>query len=249
MKIGILTFHHGYNFGGFLQVFALQSYLQKNGYDVSVINYINPTHRLRKIINILHPKRALNLPYEFQKTQVFHKIHSDKLKLTTKLSNCSDISEMNFDTVILGSDEIWNFNNMMFGFDRCYFGGGFSAKRKIAYAASFGPRQLNEKKPESLVKDLKALDSISVRDRNSQKFLKQLTGTDVPIVADPTFLVNFTNETHKLKTNRNYALVYGVSFEKQALASMRQEAKKRDLELISIGYRVPQTDRFVYDVS
>lgn len=39
MKIGILTFHQAENFGAILQTYALQTYLQKQGYSVEVIDY------------------------------------------------------------------------------------------------------------------------------------------------------------------------------------------------------------------
>ena len=40
MKIGIITYHFSINYGALLQCYALQRYLQKQGNDVVVINYI-----------------------------------------------------------------------------------------------------------------------------------------------------------------------------------------------------------------
>ena len=39
MKIGILTYHSGYNFGANLQAFASSSYLKSLGHEVKIINY------------------------------------------------------------------------------------------------------------------------------------------------------------------------------------------------------------------
>ena len=39
MKIGILTFHFGNNYGGLLQCYALQEVLKRAGYEVEIINY------------------------------------------------------------------------------------------------------------------------------------------------------------------------------------------------------------------
>ncbi len=39
MKIGILTPHYALNAGAALQAWALQTYLQKNGYEAKVVNY------------------------------------------------------------------------------------------------------------------------------------------------------------------------------------------------------------------
>lgn len=38
-KIGILTYHTGYNYGASLQNFALQTVIRKMGYDVETINF------------------------------------------------------------------------------------------------------------------------------------------------------------------------------------------------------------------
>ena len=40
MKIGILTLQYGFNYGGVLQCYALQSFLESLGHEVQVINYV-----------------------------------------------------------------------------------------------------------------------------------------------------------------------------------------------------------------
>ena len=47
MKVGIITFHFVSNQGGVLQAYALQTYLEKNGYDTSIINYRPGYHTIR----------------------------------------------------------------------------------------------------------------------------------------------------------------------------------------------------------
>ena len=39
MKIGILTFHWATNYGAVLQCYALQTYLESLGHEVTIINY------------------------------------------------------------------------------------------------------------------------------------------------------------------------------------------------------------------
>ena len=41
MRVGILTFHHTYNYGASLQAFALQTYIESLGHEVFIINYLN----------------------------------------------------------------------------------------------------------------------------------------------------------------------------------------------------------------
>ncbi|MCI7617983.1 MAG: polysaccharide pyruvyl transferase family protein, partial [Firmicutes bacterium] len=39
MRVGILTFHCARNYGAVLQAYALQTYLEKQGHQVYVIDY------------------------------------------------------------------------------------------------------------------------------------------------------------------------------------------------------------------
>ena len=38
-RIGIITFHAAYNYGSALQATALQMFLEKNGYQVDILNF------------------------------------------------------------------------------------------------------------------------------------------------------------------------------------------------------------------
>ena len=42
-KVGILTFHYGYNYGGVLQAYALQQFLLSKGFEVEIIIYLKLT--------------------------------------------------------------------------------------------------------------------------------------------------------------------------------------------------------------
>ena len=44
IMIGVLTFHHVYNYGAILQTFALQKFISDNNYEVKVID-IRPFDR------------------------------------------------------------------------------------------------------------------------------------------------------------------------------------------------------------
>ena len=40
-KVGILTFQNAHNYGASLQLYALKTFLCKNGYNAEAINYVN----------------------------------------------------------------------------------------------------------------------------------------------------------------------------------------------------------------
>lgn len=54
MKIGIITFHFPYNCGAVLQCAALQTYLEMNGHEVSIINY-RPWYHQNRYIPLKNP--------------------------------------------------------------------------------------------------------------------------------------------------------------------------------------------------
>ena len=62
MKIGILTFHRAENFGAVLQCYALQTYLESLGHNVSILDYrcnaIEQTYYLFNLKYSLHKKTA-----------------------------------------------------------------------------------------------------------------------------------------------------------------------------------------------
>ena len=53
MKIGIVTWYKNGNFGGTLQAFALQTVLQRQGYETEFVNYNKANKLTTKIKRIL----------------------------------------------------------------------------------------------------------------------------------------------------------------------------------------------------
>ena len=56
MKIGVMTWWRNTNYGGFLQGLALQTFLQKRGYDVEMVKYAFPIGNLSPS-SIIWPSR------------------------------------------------------------------------------------------------------------------------------------------------------------------------------------------------
>ena len=105
-KIGILTFHGVLNHGAVLQAYALNKFLNCNGADSEVINY-SPwyfawqVHRPAKGFSksILKFKRIL-------KFRRFERNHLNISKV--KYRNLSSLSNLKYDALVCGSDQVWN---------------------------------------------------------------------------------------------------------------------------------------------
>ena len=77
-------------------------------------------------------------------------------------------------------------------FDPVFFG-AFSRKRKIAYAPSFGIPRIPDGMEEELRTYLESFSHLSVRERQGQGIVRDITGKDVPVVLDPTLLLERTD--------------------------------------------------------
>lgn len=213
MRIGILTLPLHANYGGILQAYALQTILKKMGHQVVVFNkkikYSLPLWRLplsftkriikkyiigrkdTRIFAELYQKR--DFPIIAQHTQYFINQYIN----TYKVDSFSTLKEVDFDAIVVGSDQVWRFKYFV-----SMFGEGIEnafllfAKdwrtRKIAYAASFGVDiwELSKKQTRECKELIKKFDFISVREDSAVDLCKRYLGVDnVEHVLDPTLLL------------------------------------------------------------
>lgn len=204
MKIGILTFHASHNYGSMLQAFALQQTLNGWGYENEIINLrtdiqrflilppLEWNHLRSSLIKLLkHPSSTL---VEQRKYNRFEKFLNEDLKLTPELKNHAAVEKwikhQNLDTVIVGSDQVWNTGCM--DFDTSYLLDFPISIRRIAYAPSLGsfPENLDADKRELLKNAWKDFDYLSTREKRGSDFVHKLTGKKVEVVLDPTLLLD-----------------------------------------------------------
>lgn len=202
-KIGIMTFHASLNCGSMLQAYALQTILtEKYKADVEIINYSNFGQRNYYSKWDIFPKPSVwinnfkALPHykEIDKMRADYDEFSKKyLNIRTKLlkrrSQLKGIDNK-FDIVIAGGDQVWNVRCR--DADIAYFLSFVKNAKKVAYSPSLGARNINKYalNPQKYAKLLNDFDYLSVREVNGQKWLKELTGKDIPLIADPTLLLS-----------------------------------------------------------
>jgi hypothetical protein len=223
MKIGIMTFHFGINYGGVLQCYALQTFLEKQGHVVEIINFIPPKFEYsvwwkgngyRKSL-ILGMKRAcVKLCYAGLQREKFENFRKKHLKISKDYSidNLSSITD-EYSAIIVGSDQVWNMSQRYHG---AYFLSpfvNFKGKR-ISYAPCCARNIVDEEQVPLLKKSLQKFNMISVRNIETQNFVSNLTGEKPEIVVDPTLLIdfNFDFRNENIPEN-NYILVYIIGDE------------------------------------
>lgn len=234
MKVGILTFHDGINYGAFLQVYSLKRVLEAKGYDVEIINYKGLTFWFKEYVHFI--KKDFKLFSNFSKIVRFSKIHKEYLNMTSfhfKLS----LMKGSYDCVYFGSDEIWNINNPGFGMDLSYFGKGVET-RKISYAPSFGATKDSDNKLPQLLPYLNEFEKISVRDYNSKYIVDSLVGKGKSeLVLDPTLLIEQDSIVSSIDFKEKYLLLYAsVNLSEPYIRDICSYAKKNNLCIVSVGF-------------
>src|SRR5699024_4424214 len=92
-----------------------------------------------------------------------------------------------FDFFIVGSDQVWNPHNLH---GTSFYFLDFAPKEKrISYSASFGIDSIPEKYEKLYIEKLSEMSHISVREHAGANIVKKLTGTDAPVLVDPTMLL------------------------------------------------------------
>ena len=212
MKIALYTIFRCTNYGAVLQAYALARVLRGIlGEDaVDVINHrMDPrdNHLLGKITNPNTPwfqrwrnKRKFAARYfhpELFERRRFKTIRliEDFMRPTEKLyKNPKELRGLSpYDTVVVGSDQIWNPSlNHDFGHNQ-YLGTDLPDKQdRVAYAASFGVSELPEEYRDEYRGALSRFRMITVREESGAKICRHLlsaNGESPQVVLDPTLLL------------------------------------------------------------
>lgn len=207
-EIRIITRRAGYNYGSSLQAYAMQRILEKLGFPNQILNYDEssrkPLWRLRPLLEdlvyrVMHIAPMLTkhlFPWKFkylcerdEQIKKFNNFEKTYLKLTPAAYRSSRMlarAVSGCDICICGSDQIWSplLFDPSFFLDFCK---GTSAKT-VSYAPSFGVSEVISHRAE--IRDLlNGIDIISVREKEGAEIIRELTGRNVPVVLDPTLLL------------------------------------------------------------
>lgn len=216
MKIGILTHPLKCNYGGLLQAFALQAFLQEDGHSVIFFNRDTPSSttkskRKRELQRIKVLSKALLSLFVHRYRFEYHLIKSTRkfvkqyYSSTETLYSTEDLRKVfereKCDAVVVGSDQVWrpdyvhNIEDYFLGFtDR-------SEIKRISYAASFGVDSwiFTEEQTETCNKLAQNFNAISVREDTGIDLCKQYLGVNATLVLDPTLLLDASKYNELIK--------------------------------------------------
>ena len=202
-KIATITFHASYNYGSSLQAYALQEAVKQicnNNCKYEIINLRTDKQKymysIKKGNNFLASLIRKIMIKNYNKNYIaknakFEEFIQNKLELTKEYNSLEELQkqELDYDYYISGSDQLWNLR--AYDFDWAYFLGFTTKGKKISYAASFGPKeiQFTKEEKEQIKQYIEEYKQLSVREEGSYNNIYQLTGKKPQINMDPTILL------------------------------------------------------------
>lgn len=248
IRIGILTRRAGFNIGSSLQAYAISKFITNLGYKCQIIDYDEYSgHKLWKIrpfienmewncikrISWLKESTKYNyLSIRSNQYELFKQFEQIYLPLTKKKyrsnKNLSEIVD-EFDVLVCGSDQIWSplLYDPVYYFDFLPINHNI---KTIAYAPSIGisNAKLITSEQAELIKNI---DFISCREEEGAKILENITKKNVPVVLDPTLMLD-TSEWNRMADvethiERPYILCYflGKNIHQQYIDNLSQQLK------------------------
>lgn len=221
------------------------------GHEVEVIDYVSSSHNAlcdpgvpKHLAGILRRPRTIvgDLRSLWDRVAHFRAAQQDiaNLALGPRITDSEQLSSLDYDRVILGSDEIWNLENPIMGGDLSYAGQFFESEGLCAYAPSFGSVDNPSHLPPEMMHALGKIQHLSARDRNTAALLTQL-GLNPTLVVDPTLLERRVPINGSGGAAGNRIVLYGAPVGKECLDLLEEVAIQEQLELHSIIY--PQSTR------
>lgn len=255
-RIGIVTFHNVYNYGGVLQAYALCKALKDH--DVECIDYRQKEVEKKYSHKLYHPGKSIkeNIKH-FGRHFILRKDRVKEAKFMDFIQKFLPISSEpvhnlsgarktcnKYDVLISGSDQIWNPQFTGGKIDPIYFlNFGRMGVKKLSYASSAGAHKFNDEDRLQLADYLGQYNKVSVREDFLKEQLSHLH-KEVEVVVDPTLLLT-KEEWIKIESPveglpKEFVLLYTFDDNQVCIESAIEIAKKLNCAVVSISnQRVP----------
>lgn len=212
-RIAIATNWQYPDYGGMIQAYASQLAVESLGCDVEVLDASNlqgdidsrkMKYFLKNItdLSVVREKSSVvfstlrrKLPGEYgegmrTRREAFAVFSAKNFKPSRAFEKWSDLSSAThgYDCVVVGSDQLWLPSNIMGDYYTLSF---VPDDVRIAnYATSFGVAAIPDYLKLQAKDFLERFDALSARESSGQRIIKELIGREVPLVCDPTLLID-----------------------------------------------------------
>lgn len=232
MKIGIITVYDSMNYGSFLQAYALQSVLQREGHDVVFIQWnhkgTSPWKAVLKSVVYTKHVSARSVLAGLGRINAFKK-EKNKLIVNKKM-------EDDIDLYVIGSDTLWDVARPYFR-NQVFYGSNKAQIPAVSYAVSCSDSTENDFiQYIEYTSRIKTIKQVTVRDKYTQMVIDNSLGVKSELVCDPTLLVE--DDFWKIKENMpilsDTVLVYTYGLPDNIVFHLKKFCKEKKLKLVSL---------------
>ena len=260
MKIGILTYHRSVNYGAFLQAYFLATAIQ-NKYPDATVELIDYTSRKALLVDIQqvfkgdahYVMKRMKRFFVFQENCDRHMPISKSMLVTDNLDKVSQfIKKMEYDAVIVGSDEVWKINGSR-GFPNAYWlSYDIGDAKRISYAASSRNylEKCNSEEMRYLEQAVQRYYFVGVRDSITKEQVEKVSHMECELCCDPTFLRQLTYDkaTYVKKIRKLFHIpegkkIMGLMLPYESVCEKIREAYSDKYYLISIFEWMKSADK------
>lgn len=240
-QIGILTFHRCINYGSYWQARCLVEGLRARGHDAVLLD-----HHSREVtwaewrcaFQPLLPQRTPRADQRLYAIKARKFLDAfDRLPLSRPFALDDPAGMERHETVVVGSDEVWNLTHPWYGGRRLFYGDGVQANRVVSYAASFGNYDAGAGLDSGWARRLGQFASLSVRDENSRRLVREALGRDPALVLDPVLQFPPSLPQPAAHPAKPYIAVYGHGLPEWFQRQVSAWSKRSGWRTVSIGYR------------
>lgn len=248
MKIGLLTVYYS-NYGSYFQAISLKKQLEAMGHQCEIIN---ASIRGKYSFNFLLGKYGNEVLPDFITDRIAQRVSDfrtyramkselDNLNISGLVFNPRRLDKK-YDCIVVGSDELWSALNPAMHFIPAYFGLGIKAPH-FSYGTSAVTMETPPPRMQlKMVQGLRTFTDISVRDKESQNWVKKWTGKTVPIVLDPTLLNPYFASEGK---GGGGIMVYGQKYSPEFVQLIQNYAREHDLKIHALCWEHDWCDDFL----
>ena len=247
MKVYILSLPLNWNYGGILQQFALQKFLNDMGLSVKLLSRRKSRNFLLRALvsfkwGILLPMLSkIRCFRESNPTLCVERFKRNHLKSSRNSFSGRDLKLQvsDADLCIVGSDQVWNpeacpcLENYFFDFIK-----KDSKIKKIAYAASFGKDSfdIGKNKISKIASFIRDFDAISLREDSGVSILaKTFNISNAKVLPDPVLLLEpelYSDIIGSKECKKNQVFAYILDQSEEKRNFIESVAKSLNLEVI-----------------
>jgi hypothetical protein len=244
-----------------LQSYATMRILDEMEYDYELLRYkkkYTPLFILKSLPRVFNPITINDKKLLIQK-KLLMLFHSDIKKLNNarnkkfeefrnnNFKNYGDVAHgykelveigNKYDGYMVGSDQLWSPSGLATKFYNLMFVD--KGKIKISYASSFGVKVIPKYQEKRTKKYLERIQYISTREISGQKIVKDLIKKDVPVVLDPTLLLD-SNKWDEILKKENiikmpYIFAYFLGTNSEHRKRVQELSQKTGLKIVTIRH-------------